>query len=150
MNKKSLKSKHQWARFGLYGFWALIGILALVVLIAYGVELTSVSAQVPDGFVGPLQEGSVFGAFICSFYLGAGTLIASLMILMFAAAGIVYATSKGESSGETSGIGLAKSMIVAAITGALLYMLGLAILGAPCGEYPSGGLIGSMLEYFNF
>lgn len=150
MSNKSVKSKHTWARFGLYGFWALIGVMAISLLTVYGVELLSVGAQTIDSpdFVGPLQEGSQYGALVCSLYLGAGQLIGILMVLMFVGAGIIYATSQGESGGEASGITLAKSMMIAAITGALLYALGLVILGTPCSDHPGGGWLQDLLVKF--
>lgn len=151
MNKKPTKSKHLWAKVGLVGFWAVMGVLAIAIITIYGIELSGVSADPGGAGVGTdVYKPNAFADLVCVLYFSSGTIIGALMVLMFVSAGIVYATSQGQSGGETSGIGLAKSMMLAALTGGFLYVIGLMLLGEPCGANPSGGILQQLLGNIQF
>ena len=131
------KSKYRLMKVGLYAFWGILGVLALIIIAAYGADIIGVEASVGD------SPTAGFSGIICRTYKYAGFIVGGLAVLMVSIAGIVYATSQGEGSGET-GIGLAKSMITAAITGVLLYMIGLWLIGGPCTT--GKGLVDDILD----
>lgn len=135
---KRQRPKYFWAKMGLYAFWGLLGVMAIMIIAAYGNSILSGAEAATEG-----TAAAAFSGTICHLYSYAGTFIASLAVLMTMIAGIIYATSQGEGGGET-GIGLAKSMITAVITGVLLYMIGLWLLGGPCGT--GEGLIRNILN----
>jgi len=135
------KSKYRLMKVGLYAFWGILGVLALTIIAAYGTSF--LGAEAATG--APSAGADTFAGTVCGFYSYAGFLVGGLAVLMVMAAGIVYATSQGQSGGD-SGIGLAKNMIVAAITGVLLYMLGNFLLGSPCGLEPQGGILSSFYQ----
>ena len=137
MNKQPTKSKHTWARFALYGFWGALGLFAVLLISQYGSASTAQAAT---------EAGKSFAVLVCGFYSAAGAFVFALTVLMIVAAGIVYGTSQGQSGGEGSGIGLAKSMIISAVSGALLYVLGFILLGS-CGT-TLGGLVGQLKDFF--
>ena len=83
-------------------------------------------------------EFGTFNAQVCTIVQTAGTVVGALAVIMVMAAGIMYALSGGDAKGDLS-IGTAKNMIVSAITGVLLYLMGSVLLGN-CGDY-SGGLL---------
>lgn len=138
---KKRRPKYFWAKVGLYAFWSVLGVLAIIIITAYGASLMVAGAQTGAGQV----TDNTFAGVVCGFYGYAGVLVGGLAVLMVMTAGIVYATSQGQGSGET-GIGLAKSMITAAITGVLLYMLGNWLLGSPCGLDPQGGILANLYQ----
>ncbi len=135
---KKRRPKYFWAKLGLYAFWGILGVLAITIVAAYGSSFFS-GAEAAD----VVDPTAAFSGTICAVYNYAGFLIGGLAVLMIMIAGVIYATSQGEGSGET-GIGLAKSMITAVITGVLLYIIGLWLLGPPCGT--GQGLIGNILN----
>ncbi|MDD5606237.1 MAG: hypothetical protein PHR51_02870 [Patescibacteria group bacterium] len=144
MTKRQTKSKYTWARVGLYGFWAMLGLFAILVVAQYGYSIGG--AQAATGG----QPTTEFAAMVCSLYVNAGYLVGALSVLMIVAAGIVYAMSQGQTGGEATGIGLAKSMMIAALSGVALYVFGLVILGSPCGSNPTGGFIQDLLTQLGF
>lgn len=88
--------------------------------------------------------GVSFDTYVCDILIPtAGYLVGGLTVLMIILAGVVYTTSQGQASGDLS-IGTAKQMITAALTGALLYMMGYFLLGE-CGI--NGGA-GGILQQF--
>lgn len=142
MIKTFFKSKYAWARIGLYGFWAVLGAFAILLIAQYGYSISGAEAATEGG----AATASEFIALVCGLYDSAGVLIGALVVLMIVWAGIIYGTSQGQSGGEGSGIGLAKSMIVAALSGAFLYVFGLVLLGSPCGARPDGGFLQDLLS----
>ena len=144
MTKQPSKSKYKWMSVGLYGFWVLLGLYAVILIAQYGASagIGPADAATGDG------AGSKFTALVCALYSQASYLIGALAVLMIVAAGIVYATSQGQSGGEASGIGMAKSMIIAALSGVALYLFGYLLLGT-CGA-GAGGVLSDIVNFFQF
>lgn len=90
-----------------------------------------------------LTTNLTFNEYSCRVIQYADPVIWTLVLLTFVIAGIIYAVSMGQGSGEMS-ISLAKQMIVAAITGAVLYAFGSLLVGQ-CGS-DQGGLISRMIR----
>jgi len=121
-----------WASVAVFGFFALIGV---------GSQFDGSNASPPPtGSSTTLSDtsgGQGFDVYVCNVLLpDAGYLVGALTMLMLVLAGVVYATSQGASSGDLS-IGESKKMIVAALTGALLYVMGYKLLGS-CGIGTAG------------
>lgn len=134
------RSKYLWAKFGLYTFWFCLGAFALVMIALYSAELLG-GAEAADPASAQITGGD-FRTYMCSVLYYANGFIAALVILMITIAGIIYATSQG---GE--GVSQAKGMILAAVTGALLYMMSNWLLGS-CGQESAGGYLGRLFSHY--
>jgi len=134
MEKK--RTKFWWAKPWLYGFWVALGAFAFMLIAKFGTELLLASQAATADTSG----GMGFDAYLCSAITYANALIGILAVFTVTMAGISYMTS----SGGKEGISTAKSMLMAAITGVLLYAFGNLLLGT-CGT-GAGGLIS---QYFN-
>ena len=135
MEKK--RTKFWWAKPWLYGFWVALGAFALILIAKFGTDMLSASQAATADTAG----GMGFDAYLCSAITYANALIGVLAVFTVIMAGVSYMTS----SGGKEGISTAKSMIVAAITGVLLYAMGQLLLGT-CGT-GAGGLI---TRFFNW
>lgn len=91
-------------------------------------------------------NGVGFDTYVCTLISISGGLIGGLALLMIIIAGWVYINSGGASSGDFS-VSTAKGMITAALTGALLYMLGYFFLG-DCSLHSTGGFFVKLLTPF--
>ncbi len=130
MDKKRVK--FWWSKPWLWGFWAVLSAFALMLIAQVGAEvINSSQAAISDTTGG----GIGFEDYLFSAIDYANVLVGALAALTVVLAGFTYMTS----SGSKEGISTAKSMIVAAITGVLLYAFGRLLLG---GYGPgAGGLI---------
>ncbi len=107
--------------------WWLMGIFAvLLVATLAGTEVMGTQAATPGGAFG------TFNAQICVIVNYIGTIIGTLATLTIVIAGIMYSLSQGNSKGGLS-IDTAKNMIVSALSGVALYILGSFLLLNPCG-----------------
>jgi hypothetical protein len=150
MTKTAKKTKQlSWLKVGIAAYWIVVALFVLIALTGYGLDLAGVSAATNPNAVADTAGGVGFDVYVCNILLpAAGTLIGALTVLMIIAAGIVYATSQGAGSGDLS-IGTAKQMIMAALTGALLYILGTFLLGkCDIGAAGGGGFIQNFIKGF--
>lgn len=129
MMKRAGGNKRTWAKWWLRGYWGALVIVALVFMLQ-ATGLLSLTLAAADN-AGASTTGITFQDYVCHALSWSTNILISLAVLTVVIAGVIYATSMGSSSGELS-IGLAKQMIVAALTGLLLYMVGVFLLGG-CG-----------------
>ena len=146
--EKKAVAKKGWVRTMLAVYWTAFVFLGFFTLIGVGTRLDDTDAANPNAvsdttsnITGATQNaggGVGFDVYVCNILLpAAGYLVGALTVLMIVLAGVMYATSQGSGSGDLS-IGSAKQMIMAALTGALLYMMGYFLLG-DCGIGGNGG-----------
>ncbi|MFH0905253.1 MAG: hypothetical protein V1826_00830 [bacterium] len=138
-----------WAKTFLYIFWALVTVLALTTATALGWGVVKThAAQFGLGDIGITDPGASnvppFEEYLCNVIYYAGSTVGILAVIMIVLAGIMYAASTGGTT-EFGSVTVAKEMIIAALTGAALYMLGAALLG-PCGGSATGGWIRQLLQ----
>lgn len=151
---KSLQSKNvrSWIRRSLAVYWAVISIFAAITLAQY--VQTQYAALAAEPVTDPMNLSDTTGAgtltqlkfdeYFCGVVVGYGQgIIVTLAIVMMMAAGVTYIVSFGQTSGEIGGINTAKTMMVAAITGLMLSLMGSLLLG-DCG-FNLAGWIGKIL-----
>ncbi|MFA5009827.1 MAG: hypothetical protein WC553_01170 [Patescibacteria group bacterium] len=141
MNKKN-NHKLGWAKWLIKIYWGAVGLVGLVYVSQASGLLAAVLAATGDN-ASSTTTSLTFGQYVCTAIDLGSTVLVTLAVLMVIAAGIIYATSMGASGGELS-VGLSKQMIVAALTGLLLYMIGGWLIGVQCKggdmEYGNGFL----------
>jgi hypothetical protein len=148
-------TKGAWVKTLFIVYWTSFVFLGFFTLIGVGSKFQASDAANPNaspdittniGNATTNASGGVgFDVYVCDILLpAAGYLVGALTVLMIVLAGVIYATSQGSGSGELS-IGTSKQMILAALTGALLYVMGTVLLGN-CGIGESSGLIERFLS----
>jgi len=121
--KKPITKQPVWLRVAITSYFAVV--------VAIGIGAIGANA------LNDSLTGLTFGDYFCNTIAPmGGAIIIALTVLMLLSAGITYMVSMGQSGGDT-GIGTAKAMITAAITGFLLYMMSTFLLGQ-CGFTPTG------------
>jgi hypothetical protein len=163
---KKLQSKvvWSWVQRWLKVYWAAMAILALLMLTQYvafqpsafaadnttggatGNTVSNSTGSNEDPFAD--TSGSMtqlpFDEYFCKVIIPTGEkIVLGLVAVTIIAAGIMYILSFGNSSGEIGGINTAKTMIIAAITGLMLNLMGSLLLGE-CG-FNLAGWIGKLL-----
>jgi len=132
MMKRAGNNKQVWAKWWLRGYWGVLVAAALAFMLQVTGLWSLVGAATEAATnTGASTTGITFQEYVCHALSWSTNILISLAVLTVVIAGVIYATSMGSSSGELS-IGLAKQMIVAALTGLLLYMIGVFLLGG-CG-----------------
>ena len=102
-------------------------VIAFFVVVVLAVVLAIVGTMPSAGAVGPvIGEGEPLWGWVKDLYDLSGVIVGILAVVMIIAAGIVYALDLG--GGKQ--IGLAKGMIIDAISGVVLFILALRISSA--------------------
>lgn len=109
---------------------ALLWVFGFVVVIGIGSGITTTFANDSEN---PITGAfGTFSGFICQIYDIMGAVVGGLAVVTLIAAGVVYGASGGNTGKDGLSIGTAKTMMVSAIAGASLYLLGGFFLGQ-CG-----------------
>ncbi len=140
MPKKKGKGKLGWVGWLLKGYWAVLVVSGLFIVL----QLASAN---PNPNAVSSTTSMTFNDYVCGAVGYAGAVIGALAVLMIMLAGVVYATSMGSSGGKEGlgGISAAKEMIVAALTGILLIIMAPFFVGE-CGR--GGGFFQDIFSRF--
>jgi hypothetical protein len=150
--KKTKVDKKKLVQWWLRMYWAGIAVVMLTMLLQTVSVISTTNADSGTTTTPPAQTQQnaqaittplTFEEYACKLIGAADPVIWSLVGLTIIIAGIIYATSMGQTGGELS-VGLAKQMIVAALTGGILYLLGGFLIGS-CGS-TTGGWIADLLK----
>ncbi len=118
---------------GLYK--VALGIYAVIILA--NISLISTSSAATGNATATITDQ------LCLIYSSAGYLVGVLTALFIVWGGISYALSMGNDKGDLS-VGNAKAMIVSALTGMFLYMMGYVLLGVCTAA--GGGILRNLLS----
>lgn len=130
MKKTAVISLNQWAIWVRLAFFVFL-ILALIFVIYSGISLAAGS--------GASTPSSLYDWVYKLLYAVSG-LIGVLAVAVITIGGIMYATS----AGNQKQISTAKEMIISAISGVVLYILSLVLLGNFAGGQNVTGIIGKL------
>ena len=142
MANKAARKKTTWTHWWLRVYWGVVGVTLLLFTLQYVGVVSGAFADSGSTAVSSTTSAS-FKDYVCNVAGYAGGTVEALAILTIIIAGVIYASSMGQSGGELS-ISLAKQMIIAALTGLLLFYMGTFFLG-PCGS--GAGFIKSLFGF---
>ena len=124
MSKKKPTNWSAWFAIVTQAYKYLLGIF-VVLIAANGTGLITASCADPGQ---QAVDAGGFQATVCQIFGLMGQIVGGLAVIMIIVAGITYAASGGTDKGNV-GIGSAKNMLMSAITGVVLFLLGGLIVG---------------------
>ena len=140
MTKQATGKKNTWVHWWLRVYWGIATVMVLMFAAQYVGAVSGAFAANENAVAS--TTSATFKDYVCSVTGYIGGTVEALAILTIIIAGVIYASSMGQSGGELS-ISLAKQMIVAALTGLLLFYMGTFFIGQ-CGS--GGGFIAWLLN----